>query len=139
MRWRERLPFGRDRIVENYLWSVGQIHEPQFQYYRRMSTRISQLTTSLDDISRAPHKCRGGLGPGLQPRTHNWRGLKRGTLEKEKFYLQPPLFLFTATNKIFLDENPILPHSQYLSLSRAPPTPYTHSAQLTPPLYPQNY
>ncbi|XP_052173594.1 terpene synthase 10-like [Diospyros lotus] len=50
MRWRERLPFGRDRIVENYLWSVGQIHEPQFQYYRRMSTRISQLTTSLDDV-----------------------------------------------------------------------------------------
>ncbi|XP_052173595.1 terpene synthase 10-like [Diospyros lotus] len=50
MRWRERLPFGRDRILENYLWSVGQVYEPQFQHYRRMATRINQIITCIDDI-----------------------------------------------------------------------------------------
>ncbi|XP_052172303.1 terpene synthase 10-like [Diospyros lotus] len=50
MRWRERLPFGRDRIVENYLCSMGQIYEPQFEYYRRMATRINQILTCIDDI-----------------------------------------------------------------------------------------
>ncbi|GMP87024.1 hypothetical protein CsSME_00039573 [Camellia sinensis var. sinensis] len=49
-RWRERLPFMRDRVMENYLWSLGEAYEPQFQYYRRMETRINILTTCLDDV-----------------------------------------------------------------------------------------
>ncbi|XP_052172304.1 (-)-alpha-terpineol synthase-like [Diospyros lotus] len=50
LRWRERLPFGRDRILENFLWAVGQGYEPQFQYYRRMITRSNQILTSIDDM-----------------------------------------------------------------------------------------
>ncbi|CAL5352012.1 unnamed protein product [Camellia sinensis] len=49
-RWRERLPFMRDRVMENYLWSLGEAYEPQFQYYRRMETRINILLTCLDDV-----------------------------------------------------------------------------------------
>ncbi|GMP87017.1 hypothetical protein CsSME_00039568 [Camellia sinensis var. sinensis] len=52
-RWGKRLPFMRDRVMENYLWSLGEAYEPQFQYYRRMETRINILTTCLDDVCDA--------------------------------------------------------------------------------------
>ncbi|GMP87026.1 hypothetical protein CsSME_00039575 [Camellia sinensis var. sinensis] len=26
-RWRKRLPFMRDRVMENYLWSLGEAYE----------------------------------------------------------------------------------------------------------------
>ncbi|KAI7998722.1 hypothetical protein LOK49_LG10G02988 [Camellia lanceoleosa] len=48
--WGKRLPFMRDRVMENYLWSLGDAYEPQFQYYRRMKTWINILTTCLDDV-----------------------------------------------------------------------------------------
>ncbi|KFK32674.1 hypothetical protein AALP_AA6G274100 [Arabis alpina] len=53
--WREtglsdHLPFARDRIVENYFWTVGQIQEPQFGYVRRIMTKINALITTIDDI-----------------------------------------------------------------------------------------
>ncbi|KAH7538413.1 hypothetical protein FEM48_Zijuj03G0196800 [Ziziphus jujuba var. spinosa] len=40
----------RDRLVENFLWSMEMISEPQFGYCRRMSTRILSLITTIDDI-----------------------------------------------------------------------------------------
>ncbi|VVB04071.1 unnamed protein product [Arabis nemorensis] len=53
--WKEtclskQLPFVRDRIVENYFWTVGLICEPQFGYIRRIMTIINALVTTIDDI-----------------------------------------------------------------------------------------
>ncbi|XP_050225767.1 terpene synthase 10-like [Mercurialis annua] len=46
----EELRFARDRIVENFLWTVGFKFEPEFGYFRRMSTKINSLLTIIDDI-----------------------------------------------------------------------------------------
>ncbi|XP_047339820.1 terpene synthase 10-like [Impatiens glandulifera] len=50
--WSKKLPFARDRLVECYLWSLSAVYDPQpeFQYYRRMATRVNQVSTCLDDI-----------------------------------------------------------------------------------------
>ncbi|XP_010417167.1 PREDICTED: tricyclene synthase, chloroplastic-like [Camelina sativa] len=53
--WREtglgkQLHFTRDRIVENYFWTIGQIQEPQYGYVRRIMTKINSLLTTIDDI-----------------------------------------------------------------------------------------
>ncbi|RVW66249.1 (-)-alpha-terpineol synthase [Vitis vinifera] len=42
----EKLKFARDRLVENFLWTVGEIFEPQYGYYRRMSTKL--FTDAVD-------------------------------------------------------------------------------------------
>ncbi|XP_010425234.1 PREDICTED: 1,8-cineole synthase 1, chloroplastic-like [Camelina sativa] len=44
------LPFVRDRIVENYFWTVGLIYEPQYGYIRRIMTIVNALVTTIDDI-----------------------------------------------------------------------------------------
>nr|AQT33224.1 chloroplast sabinene synthase [Murraya koenigii] len=46
----EKLTFSRDRVVENFLWTVGDIFEPQFGYCRRMSAMVNSLLTTIDDI-----------------------------------------------------------------------------------------
>ncbi|CAL5423460.1 unnamed protein product [Camellia sinensis] len=46
----ENLSFARDRLMENFLWTVGVIFEPQFGYCRRMSTKINSLITTIDDV-----------------------------------------------------------------------------------------
>ncbi|KAH9660171.1 Beta-myrcene/(E)-beta-ocimene synthase 2 [Citrus sinensis] len=46
----ENLNFVRDRIVENFFWSVGEKFEPQFGYFRRMSTMVNALITAIDDV-----------------------------------------------------------------------------------------
>ncbi|KAF2284330.1 hypothetical protein GH714_020546 [Hevea brasiliensis] len=46
----EKLSFARDRIVENFLWTIGETFEPQFSYCRRMSTKVNLLLTTIDDI-----------------------------------------------------------------------------------------
>ncbi|CAE6005943.1 unnamed protein product [Arabidopsis arenosa] len=53
--WREtglgkQLYFARDRIVENYFWTIGQIQEPQYGYVRQIMTKINALLTTIDDI-----------------------------------------------------------------------------------------
>ncbi|CAL5435405.1 unnamed protein product [Camellia sinensis] len=48
--WGEKLPFVRDRVVENYLWSLGEAFEPKFQNFRSMETRINILATCVDDV-----------------------------------------------------------------------------------------
>ncbi|CAA7033115.1 unnamed protein product [Microthlaspi erraticum] len=53
--WREtglgnQLHFARDRIVENYFWTIGQIQEPQFGNVRRTMTKVNALLTIVDDI-----------------------------------------------------------------------------------------
>ncbi|CAL5431449.1 unnamed protein product [Camellia sinensis] len=48
--WGKKLPFVRDRVVENYLWSLGEAFEPKFQNFRSMETRINKLATCVDDV-----------------------------------------------------------------------------------------
>ncbi|CAN8284107.1 unnamed protein product [Cochlearia groenlandica] len=45
-----QLHFARDRIVENYFWTIGQIQDPQFGHVRRKMTKINTLLTTIDDI-----------------------------------------------------------------------------------------
>ncbi|KAG2331807.1 hypothetical protein Bca52824_002987 [Brassica carinata] len=45
-----QLHFSRDRIVENYFWTVGQIQEPQFGYVRRIMAKLYTFLTTIDDI-----------------------------------------------------------------------------------------
>nr|WBW04433.1 terpene synthase [Ficus langkokensis] len=46
----EKLDFARDRLMENFLWTVGVVFEPQFGYCRRMLTKVNALITVIDDI-----------------------------------------------------------------------------------------
>ncbi|XP_024026151.1 myrcene synthase, chloroplastic [Morus notabilis] len=41
--------FCRDRLVENVLWNVGMVFEPQYGYCRKISTKIFLLLTVVDD------------------------------------------------------------------------------------------
>ena len=42
--------FARDRLMENFLWTVGMIFEPQDGYCRRMSTKVITFINIIDDI-----------------------------------------------------------------------------------------
>nr|ATY48638.1 bornyl diphosphate synthase [Phyla dulcis] len=46
----EKLPFARDRLVENFLWTVGWLREPQYGYARIMCTKLFIFITYVDDI-----------------------------------------------------------------------------------------
>ncbi|KAB1205519.1 Myrcene synthase, chloroplastic [Morella rubra] len=46
----ENLGFARDRLMENFLWTVGVIFQPQFGYCRRMLARVNALITTIDDV-----------------------------------------------------------------------------------------
>ena len=46
----EKLIFARDRMVENFVWTVAFAEEPQFGYYREVGTKVNALITSIDDI-----------------------------------------------------------------------------------------
>ncbi|KAJ4762477.1 Terpene synthase [Rhynchospora pubera] len=46
----EKLPFFRDRLAENYLWSVGWAFEPEHSNYRIAQTQANCLITTIDDI-----------------------------------------------------------------------------------------
>ncbi|KAL7098970.1 hypothetical protein ACP275_09G052700 [Erythranthe tilingii] len=44
------LPFARDRLIENYLWTIGGLFEPQYGYSRMMATKVNVFITIIDDI-----------------------------------------------------------------------------------------
>uniref|UniRef100_A0A2N9HUY7 Uncharacterized protein n=1 Tax=Fagus sylvatica TaxID=28930 RepID=A0A2N9HUY7_FAGSY len=46
----EKLSFARDRLMENFLWTVGITFQPQFGYCRRMLTKVNALITTIDDV-----------------------------------------------------------------------------------------
>ncbi|XP_074560814.1 monoterpene synthase 7, chloroplastic-like [Curcuma longa] len=46
----EKLPFGRDRLVENYLWAVGFTYEPDDWRCRMNETKSICFITLIDDI-----------------------------------------------------------------------------------------
>lgn len=46
----ERLSFSRDILVENLIWAVGALFEPQHSYFRRMITKVIVFISIIDDI-----------------------------------------------------------------------------------------
>ncbi|XP_065036565.1 monoterpene synthase 7, chloroplastic-like [Musa acuminata AAA Group] len=46
----QRLPFSRDRLMENYFWTVGCAFEPQFARIREAQTKANCLITTIDDV-----------------------------------------------------------------------------------------
>ncbi|XP_065002377.1 monoterpene synthase 8, chloroplastic [Musa acuminata AAA Group] len=46
----QRLPFSRDRLMENYFWTVGWAFEPQFARFREAQTKANCLITTIDDV-----------------------------------------------------------------------------------------
>ncbi|CAL5356709.1 unnamed protein product [Camellia sinensis] len=46
----EKVALVKDRVVENYLWSLGEAFEPKFENFRSMETRINILATCVDDV-----------------------------------------------------------------------------------------
>ncbi|XP_028771254.1 terpene synthase 10-like [Neltuma alba] len=46
----EKLSFSRDRMVENYVWTVAFAEESHFGYYRTVATKVNAFITTIDDI-----------------------------------------------------------------------------------------
>lgn len=46
----ENLPFARDRLVENFFWTIGVNFLPQYGYFRRIATKVNALVTTIDDV-----------------------------------------------------------------------------------------
>ncbi|KAL7157080.1 hypothetical protein ABFS83_02G054000 [Erythranthe nasuta] len=44
------LSFARDRLIENYIWTIGGLFEPQYGYSRIMATKVNVFITIIDDI-----------------------------------------------------------------------------------------
>ena len=44
------MSFARDRLMENFYWTVGITFQPQFGYCRRMLTKVNALITTIDDV-----------------------------------------------------------------------------------------
>ncbi|XP_039156012.1 santalene synthase-like [Eucalyptus grandis] len=53
-RWLElgidEMGFSRDRLVGHYIWSAMMVHEPQFGFFRVLSTKIISMITLIDDV-----------------------------------------------------------------------------------------
>ncbi|KAL5713068.1 hypothetical protein ACHQM5_015181 [Ranunculus cassubicifolius] len=45
-----QLGFARDRLMENFLWTIGVDFYPQNSYSRKGSTKVNALITILDDV-----------------------------------------------------------------------------------------
>ena len=46
----EKLTFSRDRLMENYLWAMGIVSEPQFSKCRIGLTKFVCILTVIDDM-----------------------------------------------------------------------------------------
>ncbi|XP_017972632.1 PREDICTED: (-)-alpha-terpineol synthase-like [Theobroma cacao] len=47
---RKKLTFARARLMENFLFAVGEASDPQFGYFRRTQTKINTFITTIDDV-----------------------------------------------------------------------------------------
>ncbi|CAK9161367.1 unnamed protein product [Ilex paraguariensis] len=48
--FKENLSFSRDRLMENFLWVMGGIFEPQFSKCRKDLTKMVCILTAIDDM-----------------------------------------------------------------------------------------
>ncbi|RWV89760.1 hypothetical protein GW17_00048085, partial [Ensete ventricosum] len=46
----QKLPFSRDRLVENYFWTLGWVFEPQFGRCRELHTKANCFIVTIDDV-----------------------------------------------------------------------------------------
>lgn len=46
----EKLPFARNRLTENYLWTVGWAFEPEHWSFRDAQTKGNCFVTMIDDV-----------------------------------------------------------------------------------------
>ena len=46
----QKLSFARDRLMENFLWTVGLDFKPQLSYFRKDMTIVNSLITIIDDV-----------------------------------------------------------------------------------------
>ncbi|WOL11309.1 hypothetical protein Cni_G20071 [Canna indica] len=46
----QKLPFFRDRLMENYLWSVGSAYEAEHWSFRDIQTKANCFITMIDDV-----------------------------------------------------------------------------------------
>ncbi|CAL0321533.1 unnamed protein product [Lupinus luteus] len=46
----EKLSFTRDRLVQNYVWTIGKNFKPNFRNFRIVITKVNSLITTIDDI-----------------------------------------------------------------------------------------
>ena len=50
MGFKDKLIFSTDRVMENYMWAVGIIFEPQFSKCRIGLTKFVCILTVIDDM-----------------------------------------------------------------------------------------
>ncbi|KAJ9554888.1 hypothetical protein OSB04_009502 [Centaurea solstitialis] len=50
MCWDKKLRFSRDRLVENFLWTVGISYLPEFSLGRKTLTKVNAIITTMDDV-----------------------------------------------------------------------------------------
>ncbi|KAI3515699.1 hypothetical protein L1887_14602 [Cichorium endivia] len=48
--WDKQLCFARDRLVENFLWTVGVNYLPHFSAERETLTKVNAIITTIDDV-----------------------------------------------------------------------------------------
>ncbi|KAL4567219.1 hypothetical protein LXL04_022795 [Taraxacum kok-saghyz] len=48
--WDKNLSFARDRLVENFMWTVGVNYLPHFAAERKTLTKVNSIITTIDDV-----------------------------------------------------------------------------------------
>ncbi|XP_011623138.1 (-)-alpha-terpineol synthase isoform X2 [Amborella trichopoda] len=94
-----KLPFARDRIVENCLWIIGYLFEPQFSRTREALIKIHCLITAIDDV----YDVYGSLDE-LELFTEAVQRWDLNAMEKLPYYMKICyLALYNTTNMISYD------------------------------------
>ncbi|MBA0776800.1 hypothetical protein Gotri_011747 [Gossypium trilobum] len=47
--FQKKLPYARDRVVEDYFWILGVYFEPQYSLGRKILTKVIAMTSIMDD------------------------------------------------------------------------------------------
>lgn len=81
--FQETLTFSRDRLMENYLWAMGIVFEPQFKKCRIELTKFVCILTAIDDM----YDIYGSLDE-LELFTDAVKRWDTGAMEKLPYYMQ---------------------------------------------------
>ncbi|XP_024038762.1 probable terpene synthase 9 isoform X4 [Citrus clementina] len=81
--FKETLSFSRDRLMENYLWAMGIVFEPQFNKCRIELTKFVCILTAIDDM----YDIYGSLNE-LELFTDAVKRWNIGAMEKLPYYMQ---------------------------------------------------
>ncbi|KAL7119303.1 hypothetical protein ACP275_02G055100 [Erythranthe tilingii] len=79
------LPFARDRLVENYLWTIGGLFEPRYGYSRIMATKWADLCMAYMQEAKWYSK---GYTPTLEEYIENaWISISAPVILSHAFFL----------------------------------------------------